>query len=182
MPPVRKTPLLGQFYIKTIILPRQARDKHRESTQKRTVLSQATGANLRDSGRRSSRAISRRSSRCVQCHVSAHPHSSSSVLCCVATHPARGARAGRRRCCRRRLQQLSCRLSAAHRGCFAAAVLLAGRLPLHTRARPGLSCCTLVGVCAERFSCLCGAAAAAAAAAATAVFYRCCVLSLELCS
>jgi hypothetical protein len=36
MPPVRKTPLLSHFYDKTpIILPRQARDKHRESTQNR---------------------------------------------------------------------------------------------------------------------------------------------------
>ena len=29
-----ETPFLYHFYIKTIILPRQARDKHRESTQK----------------------------------------------------------------------------------------------------------------------------------------------------
>jgi hypothetical protein len=31
---VRKTYFLRHLYIKTIILPRQARDKHRESTQK----------------------------------------------------------------------------------------------------------------------------------------------------
>jgi ABC-type transport system involved in Fe-S cluster assembly fused permease/ATPase subunit len=31
---------LRHLYIKTIILPRQARDKHRESTQKRTFLSE----------------------------------------------------------------------------------------------------------------------------------------------
>jgi hypothetical protein len=127
MPPVRKTPLLGQFYIKTIILPRQARDKHRESTQKRTVLSQATGANLRDSGRRSSRAISRRSSRCVQCPVSAHPPAASSVRCCVATHPARGARAGLRRC--------SCSSSAAGGGCSSS---LAGSLRRTAAASPRL--------------------------------------------
>ena len=30
---VRKTAFLSHVYIKTIILPRQARDKHRESTQ-----------------------------------------------------------------------------------------------------------------------------------------------------
>ena len=29
--PVRKTPLFEQFYLKTIILPRQARDRHRKS-------------------------------------------------------------------------------------------------------------------------------------------------------
>jgi hypothetical protein len=32
---LRKTAFLSHFYIKTIILPRQARDKHRESTQKK---------------------------------------------------------------------------------------------------------------------------------------------------
>jgi len=31
----RKQPCLSHLYIKTIILPRQARDKHRESTQKK---------------------------------------------------------------------------------------------------------------------------------------------------
>jgi hypothetical protein len=40
--PVRKTPFWSQFYIiKTIILPRQAQDKHRESTQKRRRFVQA---------------------------------------------------------------------------------------------------------------------------------------------
>jgi hypothetical protein len=34
---VRKTYFLRHLYIKTIILPRQARDKHRESTQKRVT-------------------------------------------------------------------------------------------------------------------------------------------------
>ena len=34
-PPCEKTAFLGHFYIKCIILPRQARDKHRETTQKR---------------------------------------------------------------------------------------------------------------------------------------------------
>ena len=33
-----KRHFLSTFYIKTIILPRQARDKHRESTQKRTTV------------------------------------------------------------------------------------------------------------------------------------------------
>jgi hypothetical protein len=32
---LRKTAFLSHLYIKTIILPRQARDKHRENTQKR---------------------------------------------------------------------------------------------------------------------------------------------------
>jgi hypothetical protein len=32
---VRKTPFLSNLYIKTIILPRHAQDKHRESTQER---------------------------------------------------------------------------------------------------------------------------------------------------
>jgi hypothetical protein len=37
-PRVRKTPLFEPFiYIKTIILPRQARDKHRETAQKRVA-------------------------------------------------------------------------------------------------------------------------------------------------
>jgi hypothetical protein len=36
---VRKTYFLRHLYIKTIILPRQARDKHRETTQKRTFFS-----------------------------------------------------------------------------------------------------------------------------------------------
>ena len=35
---VRKNALLSTFYIKMIILPRQARDRHRESTQKSAVL------------------------------------------------------------------------------------------------------------------------------------------------
>ena len=35
---VRKTYFLSHLYIETIILPRQARDKHRESTQKQHVL------------------------------------------------------------------------------------------------------------------------------------------------
>eukprot|EP01046_Picozoa_sp_COSAG06_P051047 COSAG06_NODE_8242_length_2225_cov_5.165569_1_plen_54_part_10 len=30
----KKTHLVAPFYVKTIILPRQARDRHRESTQK----------------------------------------------------------------------------------------------------------------------------------------------------
>ena len=34
---VRKTPLFAPFVYKTNILPRQARDKHRESTQKRVA-------------------------------------------------------------------------------------------------------------------------------------------------
>ena len=37
---VRKTPLFAPFIHKTIILPRQARDKHRESAQKQTRFSQ----------------------------------------------------------------------------------------------------------------------------------------------
>jgi hypothetical protein len=41
-----KTALFSHFYIKTIFLPRQARDNHRESTPKKTVLSQEIG--LRD--------------------------------------------------------------------------------------------------------------------------------------
>jgi len=35
-----KTVLLSHFYIKTIILPRQARDKHWENSKKHTVLLQ----------------------------------------------------------------------------------------------------------------------------------------------
>ena len=34
-PSLQETAFLSRLYIKTIILPRQARDKHRESTQKR---------------------------------------------------------------------------------------------------------------------------------------------------
>jgi len=34
-PMVRKTRLFAHLYMRTIILPRQARDKHRESTQKK---------------------------------------------------------------------------------------------------------------------------------------------------
>ena len=34
---VRKTHILGYFVLKTNTLPRQARDKHRENTQKRCV-------------------------------------------------------------------------------------------------------------------------------------------------
>jgi hypothetical protein len=37
----KKTVFLSHLYIKIIILPRQARDKHRETTQKGTVLLQA---------------------------------------------------------------------------------------------------------------------------------------------
>jgi hypothetical protein len=37
----RKTVLFVRFYVKTIILPRQARDKHRVSTQKEMRFSQA---------------------------------------------------------------------------------------------------------------------------------------------
>ena len=33
----KKTVLFSRFYITMIVLPRQARDKHRESTQKRAV-------------------------------------------------------------------------------------------------------------------------------------------------
>jgi hypothetical protein len=33
--PAQETAFLSHLYIKTIILPRQARDKHRESTQKK---------------------------------------------------------------------------------------------------------------------------------------------------
>ena len=40
---VRKRHFLSHLYIKCIILPRQARDKHRESTQKSAVFSQAEG-------------------------------------------------------------------------------------------------------------------------------------------
>jgi hypothetical protein len=32
----KETPLLRHFYVKCIGLPRQARDKHRESTQKKS--------------------------------------------------------------------------------------------------------------------------------------------------
>jgi hypothetical protein len=39
--PVRKTPFLSHFYVTTIILPRLAQDKHRESTQKRRRFVQA---------------------------------------------------------------------------------------------------------------------------------------------
>jgi hypothetical protein len=35
-----KTVFLSDLYVKLLILPRQARDKHRESTQKTTVLLQ----------------------------------------------------------------------------------------------------------------------------------------------
>jgi hypothetical protein len=42
----KKTVFLRHIYIKEIFLPRQARDNHRESTQKKTVLSQEIG--LRD--------------------------------------------------------------------------------------------------------------------------------------
>ena len=35
----QKTPFLRHLYIKYMILPRQARDKHRESTQKRMAFS-----------------------------------------------------------------------------------------------------------------------------------------------
>ena len=38
-----KTVFFSHFYIKMIILPRQARDKHRKSTQKRNVLLQRRG-------------------------------------------------------------------------------------------------------------------------------------------
>eukprot|EP01046_Picozoa_sp_COSAG06_P020681 COSAG06_NODE_1523_length_9173_cov_31.694682_3_plen_96_part_00 len=38
--PARKRHFLSHLYIKCIILPRQARDKHRESTQKSAVFSQ----------------------------------------------------------------------------------------------------------------------------------------------
>jgi hypothetical protein len=34
---LRKTAFLSHFYIKTIILPRQARDKHRENSKKDAV-------------------------------------------------------------------------------------------------------------------------------------------------
>jgi hypothetical protein len=34
---LRKTVFLSHFYIKTIVLPRQARDKHRENTKKDAV-------------------------------------------------------------------------------------------------------------------------------------------------
>jgi hypothetical protein len=45
---VRKTAFLRcHLYRKTIILPRQARDKHRESTQNRCRLSQAEGGSWR---------------------------------------------------------------------------------------------------------------------------------------
>jgi hypothetical protein len=37
-----KTALLRHLYIKCIILPRQARDKHRENSKKEAVLSQFT--------------------------------------------------------------------------------------------------------------------------------------------
>ena len=39
--PVRKTPFWSQFCVNTIILPRPAQDKHRESTQKRRRFVQA---------------------------------------------------------------------------------------------------------------------------------------------
>jgi hypothetical protein len=38
---VEKTVFLRHLYIKIIILPRQARDKHRENSKKETVLLQA---------------------------------------------------------------------------------------------------------------------------------------------
>ena len=37
MTPGKNTVLLSHFYIKTIILPRQARDKHRENSKKDAV-------------------------------------------------------------------------------------------------------------------------------------------------
>jgi hypothetical protein len=43
-PAVRKTTFLSHLYIKTNTLPRQARDKHRESTQNRCRFSQGTVA------------------------------------------------------------------------------------------------------------------------------------------
>jgi hypothetical protein len=36
---------LSHLYIKTNILPRQARDKHRESTQKKSGIAQGVGSN-----------------------------------------------------------------------------------------------------------------------------------------
>jgi hypothetical protein len=44
---VRKRHFLSHLYIKCIILPRQARDKHRESTQKSAVFSQRQVAHFR---------------------------------------------------------------------------------------------------------------------------------------
>jgi hypothetical protein len=43
-PPVRKTPFWSNLYIKTIILPRQARDKHRENSKKDAVSGHRTPA------------------------------------------------------------------------------------------------------------------------------------------
>jgi hypothetical protein len=40
---VRKRRFLRHLYIKVIFLPRQARDNHRENTQKKAVLSKASG-------------------------------------------------------------------------------------------------------------------------------------------
>jgi hypothetical protein len=42
-----RTVFLRHLYIQMMILPRQARDKHRESTQKRTVLLQLRGSTSR---------------------------------------------------------------------------------------------------------------------------------------
>jgi hypothetical protein len=41
---VRKRHFLSHLYIKMMILPRQARDKHRENSKKTTVFLQITGA------------------------------------------------------------------------------------------------------------------------------------------
>ena len=46
-PTGKKTGFLSHLYIKVIFLPRQARDRHRESTQKKPVLSQQTSPTSR---------------------------------------------------------------------------------------------------------------------------------------
>jgi len=43
---MRKRSFLSHLYIKPIILPRQARDKHRESTQKQTLVSGGASARI----------------------------------------------------------------------------------------------------------------------------------------
>ena len=44
---LRKTAFLSHLYIKTIILPRQARDKHRENSKKDAVFRTVEGENDR---------------------------------------------------------------------------------------------------------------------------------------
>ena len=68
---------LRHLYIKCIVLPRQARDKHRESTQKRDVFSQHVFAGYTDI--RGLRSVRMRTRRC-SFHVSFPRHGLSSCL------------------------------------------------------------------------------------------------------